>query len=249
MKTSNKLLIIVGFLLVAVTIVNAVVIKAEFKKLTDNHVAPETFPLDTISEVEITGTAPRGMNLRVNVSYDEETAVQHTRHDFIHLANEGGKLLIRVDHPKGYRSNIHQVPEITIRCPRLRRISMDGMPLERLDLPDDAHALTRQYYSKSTVKVAGYHVDKLYLYAAKGAEITLSDSKVDSLEAHAGEWGKLVIHGGNSTIGYADLQADKQGKVEVDGSNISTLKTRIDLAGELLMKGTDWVLERNKSDN
>lgn len=234
---------ITGIVLVAVTIGHALAIKGEFKVLTGSRMKLETFPLDTVTKVEIMGTAPKGMELRVFLSHSKQTTVQYTNHDFIHIVKEGTGLRITIDHLKGYRSKVQQAPKIYIQCPRLESVSMVGTPLDSLDLPKDSHLITRQYYSKSIVKMDGYTMNKLYMHASNGAQITLSESGIDSLHVRAGESGTLIIHG--NTVGHANLVADKKGKIEVNNPKMRSLQTHIDLEGELLMKGTDLKLDNS----
>lgn len=244
MKTSNKLLLITGLVLMAAAIAYAIAIKAKFEDMTNKPIVLETFPVDTLTEVEIRGTAPRGLNLQATLSYHERTEVRYTDHDFIRMEREGTRLKITIAHPKGYSSAITRRPEIFISSPVLQRVAIHGTPLDSLDLPPDAHVLTRNHYSKSEVDVKGYHGPQLAVYASNGAKLTLSGMKIDSLDAHAAESGILVIHG--NSFGDARLKVGKQGKAEVRGPQVGTLYTDVDLDGELVMKGTDLVIKNGQ---
>ncbi|WP_257666836.1 hypothetical protein [Parapedobacter tibetensis] len=245
MKTSNKLLMALGIALLVATIVNAWVIKAESRRIINQSVMLETFPIDSITEVVITGTAPKWERLQVQISHSDKTTVQHTQHDFIHISKDGNKLNIAIDHPKDYEYKVIAPPEVMIHCPRLTRFSMVGTPLDSLDLPEDTHIMTRRNYARSVVKLSGLRGDRLELFVSNGAELTLTDTNVDSLHAAAGAFGKLIIDG--NTADYAYLRAGKDGEIEATNPKANILRTHIDPEGELIMKmkGTDATIKRD----
>ena len=203
----------------------------------------ETFSMGAITQVEVVGTAPKGDHIQISLRRGDETRVEYTPASFIRMENDGTKLKIYIDHFGKSANQIKRQPAIAVTCPHLELFSMVGTPLDSLDLPDDAHVMTRQYYSKSIVNIGGYTMDKLTLYAANGAEVTLSNAKIDSLSGHAEASGKLVIR--NNVLGDAFLEASKLGKIEVSNPQIGALRTRVDPEGELLLKGMDLVIEKN----
>src|SRR5690606_14441127 len=111
--------------------------------------------------------------------------------DFIRMEQVGEVLTITVDHPKGYEADIKRTPEIIIECPELVALAAVGTPLDSIDLPADAHVLTRRYYQKSEVTVTGFHSPRLAIFAAEGMEVTLDSLAIDSVTATADRSGAV----------------------------------------------------------
>jgi len=243
MKASSKLLIVIATAMVVVAIAQALLVRAEFSKISGQQQPLETFSMDTITQIEVVGTAPKGNHIQVSLRRGDEIGVEYTPASFIRMENDGTKLKIYIDHFGTYANQIKRQPTIAITCPHLESFSMVGTPLDSLDLPDDAHVMTRHYYSKSTVNIDGYTMDKLTLYAANGAEVKLRNAKIDSLDGEAHATGTLDIR--DNILGDAFLKVSKLGRIEVSNPRIGTLRTHVDPEGELLLKGMDLVIEKN----
>lgn len=112
MKTSNKLLVITVLLLLAAAVVNALALKKQYNAMVMHTPGTlENFHAEAFNSVELLGTAPKAMGLRVTVKRADRINVQYTKLDYIHIAQEGTTLKITVDHPKGYTTNVRKQPK------------------------------------------------------------------------------------------------------------------------------------------
>ena len=237
MKTSNKLLVVGAVLLVTAAVINAFALKSRFATMTAGTSATlRDFHAEGFDAVELSGTAPRGMGLRVTVKRAGHLAVRYTDLDFIHIWQLGTTLKITVDHPKGYTTDIRKRPEIIIECPELIALTAIGTPLDSLDLPADAYAITRQFYRKSSVNIQDFRGDRLRLMAANGMEVTLGNSTIDTLMAVVNPAGKLEI--GQNELGHAILKVGDEGTVTLDRAQIGTMSTDVAKKGQLILKGS-----------
>ena len=244
MKTSNKLLATAIVVLIAAAVVNAFTLKAKFTTMHRTSAVMRDFQAQGFHAVVIMGTAPRGMNVQVTLKRADSTTVRYTDFDFIHVEQDGTTLKIRVDHPTGYEANVRKIPEIVIECPDLIALTAIGTPLDSLDLLPGSHAITQQFYRKSTVNAHGFYGKNLSVTASNGMEVTLSHTQLDSLKAVADHGAKLVIR--ENVLAHADLEAGKAGSITLEQPQIGTLRTRVALDGELVMKGTDFNLAHGK---
>lgn len=214
MKTSNKLLVAGAVLLVTAAVVNAFTLKSRFDAMIAG--TPATlldFPAAAFTAVELSGTAPRGMGLHMVVKRADRINVRYTDMGYIHVGQDGTTLKITVDHPKGFTDEIRKKPEIIIECPELMAITAIGTPLDSLDLPSDAHVLTRQVYRTSTVSIRDFRGDRLRLTASNGMEVTMHDAVIDSLTAVVDRTGKLEIR--QNELAHATLNVGDEGTVHL----------------------------------
>jgi|GEM_PF-2150707 len=240
MKTSNKLLAVASLLLVTAAIVNALTLKSRFNAmLTEAPATLRAFHAEAFNAVELLGTAPKGMKLRVAMKRADRLAVRYADLDFIHIQQTGTTLKITIDHPKDYTTDIRKQPEISIECPNLIALTAVGTPLDSLDLPGDAHALTRRAYSVSTVNIQGFQDNGLQVMASNGMEVTMHNTKIDSLSAVVGRAAKLEIR--QDTLTYARLDVGDEGTVTLDQTSIGTLSTRVAKKGQVIVKGAQLI--------
>lgn len=239
MKTSNKLLAAAVLLLITAAVVNALTLKSRFHAMMAVSPAElRDFPVASFHTVELSGTAPRsiGKRLHVTVKYAERVNVRYTALDFIRMELVGETLKINVDHVKGYETDIKRQPEIIIECPDLIALTAIGIPLDSLDLPADAHALTRRYYQKSQVTIAGFRGAGLRVSAADGMEVVLDGLAVDSLIARADRAGMVEIR--QNELKHASLTVGDEATITLDHTQIGTMSTDVADKGQFIVKGT-----------
>ena len=239
MKTSNKLLVAVVLLLVMAAVVNALTLKSRFNTMmADTPAELQGFSIKHFNTIELSGTAPRGIGkrLHVTVKHADRFNVRYTALDFIHFNQAGETLKITVDHPKGYEADIRRTPEIIIECPELVAITAMGTPLDSIDLPADAHILTRRHYQKSEVTVVGFRGAGLDVFAAEGMEVILDSLSIDSLTAQAGRAGKVDVR--RNDLGHATITVGDDATITLDHTQIGTVFTTVAEKGQFIVKGT-----------
>lgn len=238
MKTSNKLLAAAVLLLVTAAVVNALTLKSRFAEMVSSKATRFTeFPMASFNTVEISGTAPRniGKRLHVTVKYAERVNVRYTALDFIRMELVGETLKINVDHVKDYETDIKRQPEIIIECPDLIALTAIGIPLDSLDLPADAHVITRRYYQKSQVTIEGFRGAGLNVLAVDGMEVVLDGLTVDSLIARADRAGVVEIRG--NELGHASLTVGDEATITLDHTQIGAVSTDVADKGQFIVKG------------
>lgn len=244
MKTSNKLLVAAVLLLVTAAVVNALTLKSRFAEMVSSRATwVAEFPAASFNTVELSGTAPRGLGnqLQVTVRYAEQVNVSYTALDFIRVKQEGKTLKIIVDHPKGYDVHVRRKPEIIIECPDLIALTAIGTPLDSIDLPPDAHVLTRRHFQKSQVAIVGFRGAAMDVFAAEGMEVTLDSLAVDSLTARAERYGTVEIY--RNELGHASLTVGDDAKMTLDQVQIGTVSTAVAKSGQFIVNGTQLHME------
>lgn len=248
MKTSNKLLVAGAVLLVTAAVVNALTLKNRFDTMiADTPAVLLDFPAAAFTAVELSGTAPRGMGLHVVVKRAERINVRYTDMGYIHIGQDGTTLKVTIDHPKGFTDEIRKKPEIIIECPELIAIAAIGTPLDSLDLPSDAHALTRQVYRTSTVNIQNFREKGFRITAANGMEVRINDSKIDSLIAIVDREGKLEIR--QNELAHAALNVGDEGAVTLNQTQIGTMSTNIAEKGQLIVKGIQLITAHGNGEH
>ncbi|HWK59523.1 MAG TPA: hypothetical protein VNQ80_19430 [Parapedobacter sp.] len=243
MKTSNKLLVAAVLLLVTVAVVNALTLKSQLAKMLSSKTTRFTeFPAASFNTIELSGTAPVGLVSRIIVKQADRFAVQYSNYrDFIHVAQDGEVLKVTIDHEKGYDGPPHVVLEIVIECPDLIGLTAIGTPLDSIDLPPNAHVLTRRHYQKSLVAVVGFRGAGMDIFAAEGMEVTLDSLAVDSLTARAERYGTVEIH--RNELGYASLTVGDDATMTLDHAQIGMVSTAVAKSGQFIVKGTQLHME------
>ena len=115
-------------------------------------------------------------------------------------------------------------------------MSAMGTPLDSIDLPADAHILTRRHYQKSEVTVVGFRGAGLDVFAAEGMEVILDSLSIDSLTAQAGRAGKVDVR--RNDLGHATITVGDDATITLDHTQIGTVSTAVAEKGQFIVKGT-----------
>jgi hypothetical protein len=154
--------------------------------------------------------------------------------EFVHLRQQGGRLLITATFPR-WRHYFGPAETVLISCPHLAALTTDAV-YESQGKP----AITNDFRDFEKVQVLGFTQDSLTLRQDHGSCIELTDNKLGLLRATAGtssgSHGLLQLNAGNH-IAAASLTLHHQSELVLDNVAIPQLHRTIGDSARVTLTG------------
>lgn len=238
MKTSNKILLFIGVVLLISPFINAYSLKQKLdnKEYTllniKNKSATELIDITPTDSIHIIG----GNDLSVEIIKSDTASVKKEKNSNVYIYEEKGVLTIQYSERNGNVSQYSGV--VTVRTPSLKAISFQGKLI--VDSTGNKYKNTvSKHYSPFAITVKDFQTEQLNIRGSNGGgRVLLSNNNIKDLTLSIGELSNVRIDSTNS-FGLLNVQSSKNPSITIDGAHIKSLKTNLGSNGSLTMKGTN----------
>ena len=233
MKNSTKyLLAAVLVLLTSLTAYN-MALRAEYRKGDYKNPLHGYVTLGFKDFTEVAVPASNAVSVKI-VSGPYGVRLNPRATDYVHLRQQGGRLVITAVFPSG-RHYFGQAETVIISCPRLAALTTDAVYEEK-----GKPWVSKDYRDGQRVLVQGFTQDSLVLQANRGSYIKLLDNKLGFLRAKAGatpgSHGLLELRADNQ-IAAADLTLGHQSELEINNVAIPKLRYHVADSVKVILTG------------
>lgn len=228
MKTSNKILLVAGLLLVGSLIFYDWRLAAEYRKgdYTDRYYGYRKLTYSGFDEIELQSAG----NVTVVVERGDYSVLElPLANQFLTVRQEGKRLVLSSD-LSGRVPVIYDFPVVYISCPELSAFV------------EDARYVQGDQVGKAGF-LRGFTGDSLTLCLNHGAEIHMEGNKLRKLSANLGGEsdtlnGPALLISPNNNIQEAELDCEGQSKLSIEGKSIQKLIYHLADSASITLDGT-----------
>jgi|SRR5690606_21830282 len=238
MKTSNKILTLIGLTLLASPFINAYSLKQklinkEYTLLKNrNEIEMKSIDFMPTDSIHIIG----GNNLLVEITQSDSASVKIGKKTPILVYEENGVLIVQ--YSEDHNPDSSNPARVIIRTPSINAISVEGKLITYSKGTQYRKTVT-SYYSPFEITVDGFKAEKMNIHVRNGGgSINFNKTRLDKLSLSIGEMSNFKIDE-KSHISSMDVHAAKNSTININKAHIHTLKTNLDPTASLTLKGNN----------